>query len=91
MISEVTPRGKEYLFFSLFSMVGKTSAFIGPLVSSAIIDASPSHNNSTPFYFLLALSLVSFLFIFFFVDLSKSQVEQAEFLRKEKEARGKAI
>lgn len=29
MISEVTPRGKEYLFFSLFSMVGKTSAFIG--------------------------------------------------------------
>ncbi|KAG9524175.1 hypothetical protein KCV07_g2007, partial [Aureobasidium melanogenum] len=91
MISEVTPRGKEYLFFSLFSMVGKTSAFIGPLVSSAIIDASPSHNNSTPFYFLLALSLVSFLFIFFFVDLSKSQVEQAEFLRKEKEARSKAI
>ncbi|KAK6001746.1 hypothetical protein QM012_002236 [Aureobasidium pullulans] len=91
MISEVTPRGKEYLFFSLFSMVGKTSAFIGPLVSSAIIDASPSHNNSSPFYFLLALSLVSFLFIFFFVDLSKSQVEQAEFLRKEKEARGKDI
>jgi len=34
--------------------------------------------------------LVSFLFLFFFVDLSKSQVEQAEFLRKEKEARGKA-
>ncbi|KAG9763919.1 hypothetical protein KCU73_g1202, partial [Aureobasidium melanogenum] len=91
MISEVTPRGKEYLFFSLFSMVGKTSAFIGPLVSSAIIDASPSHNNSTPFYFLLALSLVSFLFIFFFVDLNKSQAEQAEFLRKEKEARSKAI
>jgi MFS-type transporter involved in bile tolerance (Atg22 family) len=29
MISEVTPRGKEFLFFSLFSMVGKTSAFIG--------------------------------------------------------------
>ncbi|CAD0100545.1 unnamed protein product, partial [Aureobasidium mustum] len=84
MISEVTPRGKEYLFFSLFSMVGKTSAFIGPLVSSAIIDASPSHNNSTPFYFLLALSLVSFLFIFFFVDLSKSQVEQAEFCARRK-------
>ncbi|KAH0134221.1 hypothetical protein KCU67_g16405, partial [Aureobasidium melanogenum] len=61
------------------------------LVSSAIIDASPSHNNSTPFYFLLALSLVSFLFIFFFVDLNKSQAEQAEFLRKEKEARSKAI
>ncbi|KAK4997369.1 hypothetical protein LTR28_013997, partial [Elasticomyces elasticus] len=31
MISEVTPRGKEFLFFSLFSIIGKTSAFIGPL------------------------------------------------------------
>jgi len=30
MISEVTPRGKEFLFFSLFSIIGKTSSFIGP-------------------------------------------------------------
>ena len=29
MISEVTPRGREFLFFSLFSIVGKTSAFLG--------------------------------------------------------------
>ena len=91
MISEVTPRGKEFLFFSLFSIVGKTSAFIGPLVSSAIIDASPSNNNSSPFYFLFALSLVSFLFILFFVDLSKSQAEQAEFLAKEQAALGKSV
>ncbi|KAK4966087.1 hypothetical protein LTR66_012045 [Elasticomyces elasticus] len=83
MISEVTPRGKEFLFFSLFSIIGKTSAFIGPLVSSAIIDASPSGNNSTPFYFLFALSVVSFLFLLFFVDLKKSRVEQAEFLERE--------
>ena len=26
MISEVTPRGKEFLFFSLFSIIGKTSS-----------------------------------------------------------------
>lgn len=83
MISEVTPRGKEFLFFSLFSIIGKTSAFIGPLVSSAIIDADPSNNNSSPFYFLFALSLVSFLFLLFFVDLKKSQAEQAKFLEKE--------
>lgn len=80
MISEVTPRGKEFLFFSLFSIMGKTSAFIGPLVSSAIIDASPSGNNSLPFYFLLALSVVSFFLLFFFVDLKKSRVEQEKFL-----------
>ncbi|KAJ5232509.1 Major facilitator superfamily domain general substrate transporter [Penicillium chermesinum] len=80
MISEVTPRGHEFLFFSLFSIIGKTSSFIGPLVSSAIIDASPSHNPSSPFYFLFALSVVSFVILFFGVDLKKSQVEQDKFL-----------
>lgn len=89
MISEVTPRGKEFLFFSLFSIIGKTSAFIGPLVSSAIIDASPDGNNSLPFYFLFGLSLASFLFLLFFVDLKKSRVEQAAFL--EREAKGKGL
>jgi len=87
MISEVTPRGKEFLFFSLFSIIGKASSFIGPLVSSAIIDASASKNNSTPFYFLFALSLASFLFLLFFVDLGKSRVEQEEFLEREREAK----
>jgi MFS-type transporter involved in bile tolerance (Atg22 family) len=62
MISEVTPRGKEFLFFSLFSIVGKTSAFIGPLVSSAIID--DTGNNSSPFYFLFALSLASCVWLY---------------------------
>ena len=47
MISEVTPRGKEFLFFSLFSIIGKTSSFIGPFISSAIID--DTGNNSSPF------------------------------------------
>lgn len=87
MISEVTPRGKEFLFFSLFSIIGKTSSFIGPLVSSAIID--DSGNNSTPFYFLFALSVCSFLFLLFFVDVKKSRVEQAAFLEREKEAKAK--
>jgi MFS-type transporter involved in bile tolerance (Atg22 family) len=80
MISEVTPRGHEFLFFSLFSIIGKTSSFIGPLVSSAIIDATPSYNNWTPFYFLFALSLVSCVVLVVFVDLDKSQVEQGKFL-----------
>ncbi|KAI7170654.1 hypothetical protein KC316_g20595 [Hortaea werneckii] len=87
MISEVTPRGKEFLFFSLFSIVGKTSSFIGPLVSSAIIDKSG--NNSSPFYFLFALSIVSFLFLLFFVDLKKSREEQAIFLERERLAKAK--
>lgn len=80
MISEVTPRGHEFLFFSLFSIIGKTSSFIGPIVSSAIIDASPTGNVSTPFYFLFGLSFVSFMILFWGVDLKKSQEEQQRFL-----------
>ncbi|KIW15079.1 hypothetical protein PV08_07866 [Exophiala spinifera] len=87
MISEVTPRGKEFLFFSLYSIMGKTSAFIGPIVSSAIIDASPNGNNSLPFYFLFGLSVLSFLLLYFFVDLKKSRKEQEVFLAKEKAAK----
>ena len=95
MISEVTPRGKEFLFFSLFSIIGKTSAFIGPLVSSAIIDdtitaSNPTGNNSTPFYFLFGLSVLSFVGLACFVDLKKSRVEQARFLEDERILRKKA-
>ncbi|KAI0015255.1 MFS general substrate transporter [Xylariomycetidae sp. FL0641] len=85
IISSVTPRGHEFLFFSLFTIIGKTSSFIGPLVSSAIIDASPNHsNNSAPFYFLFALTLVSALGLFFFLDLDKSAREQEAFLVEER-------
>ena len=87
MISEVTPRGKEFLFFSLFSIMGKTSAFIGPIVSSAIIDASPTQNNSLPFYFLFGLSILSMLVLAIFVDLKKSRKEQEEFLAEERAAK----
>ncbi|KAI1272645.1 autophagy-related protein 22-like protein [Xylaria sp. FL0933] len=85
MISSVTPRGHEFLFFSLFTIIGKTSSFIGPFVSSAIIDASPGHsNNSAPFYFLFALSLVSATGLWLFLDLDKSAREQEAFLAQEK-------
>jgi MFS-type transporter involved in bile tolerance (Atg22 family) len=85
LISSVTPPGHEFLFFSLFSIIGKTSSFIGPLVSSAIIDATPNQSgNSAPFYFLFGLSLVSAAFIWFFLDLEKSAVEQQDFLEQEK-------
>lgn len=87
MISEVTPRGKEFLFFSLYSIMGKTSAFIGPIVSSAIIDASPSGNTSLPFYFLFGLTLLSLLLLAFFVDLKKSRIEQEKFLEDEKKVK----
>lgn len=47
----------RFLFFALFSVVGKTSAFIGPLVSSAIITAS-GNNDNYPFVFLFTLCVL---------------------------------
>ena len=86
-ISEVNPRGKEFLFFSVFNILGKASSFVGPIIFSAIIDATLSHNSSAPFYFLTALSTVSFGVIFFFVDLKKGPKEQQQFLDEERRAR----
>lgn len=85
MISSVTPRGHEFLFFSIFNIIGKSSSFIGPLISSAIIDATPNgSNNSAPFYFLFALTIVSAVGIWTFLDLDKSAREQEAFLAQEK-------
>ena len=67
--------------------MGKTSAFIGPIVSSAIIDASPTSNNSLPFYFLFGLSVASMLLLATFVDLKKSRIEQEAFLEDERRVR----
>ncbi|KAL7812579.1 autophagy-related protein 22-like protein [Trichoderma aethiopicum] len=85
MISSVTPRGHEFLFFSIFNIIGKSSSFIGPLISSAIIDATPNRsNNSAPFYFLFGLTIVSAVGIWTFLDLDKSAREQEAFLAQEK-------
>ena len=90
MISEVTPRGSEFIFFSLFSIMGKTSAFIGPIVSSAIIDKALDNGvssgvaNSMPFYFLFGLSLLSFVLLALGVNLDKSRREQDEFLEEQR-------
>lgn len=77
--------------------VGKTSAFIGPLVSSAIIDAADGNANM-PFAFLFALSvhhsfhsnMVLHLFrgvlscgVLYFVDVKKSRIECEDFVTAE--------
>ena len=80
MVSEVTPKGYEFLFFSLFSLVGKTSAFIGPFVTQAIAD--DTGNASSPFYFLLALSVGSTVLLLP-LDTKKSKLEQMQFLGTE--------
>jgi hypothetical protein len=66
-----------------YEQVGKTSAFIGPLVSSAIITASDGNANM-PFAFLFSLGVVSTIFLWC-VDVEKSRVECAEFVRAERD------
>ncbi|KAJ4500919.1 MFS general substrate transporter [Lentinula lateritia] len=84
MISEVSPLPQMFLFFALFSVVGKTSAFIGPFVSSAIID--DSSNNNMPFAFLFALGVFSMIFLWF-VDVPRSRIECEDFIKAESERR----
>jgi len=81
MICEVSPLPQMFLFFSLFSVVGKTSAVIGPFVSEAIISAS-GNNDNMPFAFLFGLGTLSTVFLFM-VDVEKSRVECEEFIAAE--------
>ncbi|KAF9068955.1 MFS general substrate transporter [Rhodocollybia butyracea] len=83
MISEVSPLPQMFLFFALFSVVGKTSAFIGPFVSSAIITDS-NNNNNMPFAFLFALGTFSMIFLYC-VDVPKSRIECEAFVKAESE------
>jgi len=52
MISEVVPAPKVMMFFALFNTVGKTSGFIGPFISSAIIKRANGNTNAA-YWFLL--------------------------------------
>ncbi|KAK8869448.1 hypothetical protein IAR55_000012 [Kwoniella newhampshirensis] len=70
----------QFLFFALFSIIGKTSSFIGPFVSSAIID--DSGNNNMPFTFLLGLGCMS-VCILACVNVDKSRKECRKYLEDE--------
>ena len=79
-MAELVPRGREYQFFSLLGIVSKGSAWIGPIVSSAIVD----HNGNqwTAFPFVAALTFVPFVGIFF-ISEARSRKECADYLAKE--------
>lgn len=83
MISEVSPLPQMFLFFALFSVVGKTSAFIGPFVSSAII-TDANNNDNMPFAFLFTLGTLSTVFLWM-VDVDRSHVECEQFIKAEAE------
>lgn len=79
-MAELVPRGREYMFFSLLGIVSKGSAWIGPIVSSAIVDRNG--NQWTAFPFVAALIFVPWVGIFF-ISERKSQKECVEYLARE--------
>ncbi|KAN0115027.1 MFS general substrate transporter [Hyaloscypha variabilis] len=79
-MAELVPRGREYMFFSLLGIVSKGSAWIGPIVCSAIVDRNG--NQWTSFPFVAALIFVPFVGIFF-ISEEKSRKECAEYLARE--------
>lgn len=89
MMSEVTPRGYENMFFGLFGITNRASSIIGPNVIQAIINAT--NNNWMGFPFLFALCTAASIVIWF-VDVEKGRencriyVEQRKLVRVAKEA-----
>lgn len=76
MISEVVPAPKAYMFFALFNTVGKTSGFIGPLISSAIINRAGGNTNYS-YWFLFSMGAVGCV-VLFFVDTDKAKIDNAQ-------------
>ena len=83
MISEVVPAPKAFLFFSLFNCVGKTSGFIGPFISSAIIERADGRTNAA-YWFLFAMGSVGCIALWF-VDTDKAKRDNAQYLEREAE------
>lgn len=91
MISEVVPAPKIYLwvfrhapilvygltgrFLALFNTVGKTSGFIGPFVTSGIVNHTHGNTNIA-FWFLLGMGLAGCLLLYF-VDPDQAKIDSA--------------
>ncbi|KXL42006.1 MAG: hypothetical protein FE78DRAFT_155351 [Acidomyces sp. 'richmondensis'] len=83
MISEVVPAPKAFMFFALFNTVGKTSGFIGPFISSAIIERA-NGQTSACYWFLFAMGSVGAITLWF-CDTDKAKTDIAKYLEREAE------
>ncbi|KAH8201231.1 hypothetical protein TruAng_004621 [Truncatella angustata] len=82
-MAELVPKGEENQFFSLLGVVSKGGSWIGPIVSSALIDRT--QNTWVPFGFIALLVAVSTMLIFF-VDENKARVDCDMYLEKKRTA-----
>ncbi|EOD47296.1 putative autophagy-related protein 22 protein [Neofusicoccum parvum UCRNP2] len=80
-MAQLIPRGLENRFFSLLGIVSKGGGWIGPLVSSAVVDRSG--NDWSAFGVVAALIGVPAVALFF-VDEDKSRIECERYTADEK-------
>ncbi|ORY91851.1 autophagy-related protein 22-like protein [Syncephalastrum racemosum] len=76
MLAELTPKGKENLFFGLFGVINKASSWIGPVVVGAISQSSGNVWMGWPF--VLALFVVATI-ILFFIDVDAAKRDLAAY------------
>lgn len=81
MVSEVVPAPKAMMFFALFNTFGKTSGFIGPFITAAIIERAGGNTNAA-FWFIFALGCLG-VFVIFQVDPEQAKIDNALFLERE--------
>ncbi|KAF2147575.1 uncharacterized protein K452DRAFT_217809 [Aplosporella prunicola CBS 121167] len=84
MMSEVTPRGYEGMFFGLFGITNRASSVIGPNVVQAIVNASG--NNWLGFPFLVGLCTAAVVVIWF-VDVEEGREACRRFVDERKMVR----
>ncbi|KAK4496462.1 hypothetical protein PRZ48_012442 [Zasmidium cellare] len=83
VMAEVSPAPKMYIFFCLFNTVGKTSTFIGPFISGAIVDAANGDTNEA-FWFTFGTGLIG-LILLWCVNVPKAKEDNARYLLRERE------
>ncbi|CAO3587310.1 unnamed protein product [Absidia cylindrospora] len=72
MLAELVPKGKENLFFGLFGIVNKGSAWVGPVIIGALTEKTD--NMYTGWAVVLVFYVVG-LAILFFVDIEKAKLD----------------
>lgn len=73
----------RYIFFALYNTLGKTAAFIGPFITSAIIDDANGNTNEG-FWFTFITGLIALVLIAL-VDTDKAKQDNAKYLEHERE------
>jgi UMF1 family MFS transporter len=70
MFSDLLPPGRENEFFSLYEITDKGAAWIGPLATAAIADATEELRYA---FYLLLVMLLTPVFLTWFVDVRQAK------------------